>query len=478
VRSFDQLQSDLGHALRLNKAGSGQEHVVIALPSYSLGETLLAHYAPRLPALEHRYLLAATLLGRIESAHFVFVGSQDPGPDVVDHYVSLADPALHGSIRRRLTCVTLDDASPRSVAAKLLDAPEDRDRIATAVAGRPAFIEPWNVTEQEVALAELLQLPVNGTSPALRHLAFKSNGRRLLRAAGVPVPFGFEDVRTVADVVAAARRVQDERPGCQAVVVKHDDSGAGDGNVVLSLGGDDLELTVRALPDWYLADLTAGGIVEERITGEEFRSPSAQVDVRPDGGVDLIATHEQDLGGPDDQVYLGCRFPAAAEYAGLIGRHAVATGAELARHGVVGRVAVDFAVARREGGDWDVRALEINLRKGGTTHPYAALRNLVPGRYDADDGCWYADRDGAARAYQATDNLVDPAWLGLRPRDVIGVLRRRGIAFDRTRGEGVVPHMLSCLAIDGRFGLTAVGRDADHAADLVQATREAVGTLA
>jgi hypothetical protein len=34
--------------------------------------------------------------------------------------------------------------------------------------------------------------------------------------------------------------------------------------------------------------------------------------------------------------------------------------------------------------------------------------------------------------------------------------------------------MLSCLAIDGRFGLTAIGRTPEQAAELYEATRSAV----
>lgn len=88
-----------------------------------------------------------------------------------------------------------------------------------------------------------------------------------------------------------------------------------------------------------------------------------------------------------------------------------ALGAELARAGVVGRVSIDFATAQDATGRWSVYALEINLRKGGTTHPYAALRNLVPGRYDLESGRWVCT-DGSERAYQATDNVLDDALAG------------------------------------------------------------------
>ena len=287
-------------------------------------------------------------------------------------------------------------------------------------------------------------------------------------------------------MVAAVRTICEARPNAPGVVVKHDDSGAGDGNVVLDLGPIDaaadpeawLREQFEALPDWYRADLERGGIVEELIAGDRFTSPSAQVDIRPGGRVVVLATHEQVLGGESGQVYLGCRFPADPAYAPELARHARAIGELLAAAGALGRFSVDFvASADGEAGEWRVHALEINLRKGGTTHPYAAMRNVVPGRYDAETGRWLTD-DGGVRYYSATDNLVDPGWLGLSPAAVIAAVADAGLQFDPETGKGVVLHMLSGLAIDGRFGLTAIGETPDEAARMHEATRAAVAALA
>jgi hypothetical protein len=119
----------------------------------------------------------------------------------------------------------------------------------------------------------------------------------------------------------------------------------------------------------------------------------------------------------------------------------------------------------------------MNLRRGGTTHPYVVLSHLVPGLYDADAGTWLA-ADGTPRWYQATDNLVDESWLGLAPSEVIRTVAEAGLHFDSRTGAGVVLHMLSSLAIDGRFGLTAIGRTPEEAADLYEATGAVVHRLA
>jgi len=482
MEDFAGLQSALPDALAANTVGSGRDHVVVAMPSFSLSDSLLAHYGPRLPAMEHRYLNASLLLNRID-ADLVFVCSLAPGPEVLAYLRDLVPPEIGRRMGERLHVVALEDPSPRPLAEKLLGRPDLLDEVRDLVGDRTAVIEPWNVTEHEVAVALELGVPINGTAPELRSVAFKSAGRKLFHRAGVPVPLGREDLHTIDDIAATAEWIRSARPGVGAVVVKHDDSGAGDGNAVVDLrdasGGHrdphEVLAAISALPDWFLDDLaTGGGVVEEMVTGDGLRSPSVQLDLMPGAGVRVLATHDQVLGGDNGQVYLGCRFPADPAYAADLARHGDAVGRALADLGCAGRVGVDFMAARTGEGPWSVTALEVNLRKGGTTHPFSALRSLVPGRYDAEAGVWLADADGTTRAYRSSDNLVDPSLAERSPQSVIDAVRDAGLQFDTGRGTGVVLHMLGCLAVDGRFGATAIGRTPEHADELYAATLAAV----
>ena len=61
--------------------------------------------------------------------------------------------------------------------------------------------------------------------------------------------------------------------------------------------------------------------------------------------------------------------------------------------------------------------------------------------------------------------------------DVIRAVSDAGLQFDRRSGTGVVLHMLSCLAIDGRLGLTAIGLSPDHARSLYDDTARTIATL-
>jgi hypothetical protein len=460
-------------ALEANRPDSVTPHVVVSLPSFSFGESLLSHYASRLPALEHRYLLSMFMLPRITSCELVFVCCQAPEQEVLDYYMSLVDPTAGAGIKERFTVLVVPDLSARAVAAKLLDRPDLIDRLRAFFRGRPALIEPWNVTADEVELAKRLDAPINGTSPSLWPLGFKSSGRKLFAAAGVPVPPGSEDVTTVDGVVDAVADVRARCPDAAGVVVKTDDSGAGDGNIVIRLEEsttpDDVRTRVHTFPDWYLTDLRKGAVVEQLVTGVEFASPSVQVDIVPDGDPVVLATHEQVLGGESGQVYTGCTFPANSAYTAELGEYGLAVGHALAAEGALGRFSVDFAAVLGEDGAWDVYALEINLRKGGTTHPYCALRHLAPGHYDVERGQWVT-KDGSQRFYASTDNLVDDLWIGRSPAEVLKTVADAGLQYDHTTESGVVLHMLSCLAIDGRLGLVAIGNSPEHAAQLYEAT--------
>ena len=398
-------------AWRLSRPPGGTEHVRVVLPSYNLGASALRHYAYRLPALEHRFLVEILQLARAEACTLVFVFCQAPDAEVIDYYLSLLPPETPAQVRPRICTVVVPDDSGRPIAAKLLDRPDLLDHIRERIGGRPAFIEPWNVTGDEATVAVRLQVPVNGTAPGLWPLGFKSSGRRLFAAAGIPAPPGTEGVRTADDLRLAIASLRKAHPGLAAAVVKLDNSVSGDGNQVIALqdpAGSPASARavagrVASMPDWYLAELARGGVVEAYVAGEYWSSPSVQIEITPEGRAVVLATHEQILGGDNGQVYQGCRFPARRDYVMRLTKYGQRAGQLLAGHQVIGMVSIDFVAARDRGQPWRLYALEVNLRRGGTTAPIVVLSSLLPGRYDAH-GRWELP-DGSARCYRAPTTL-------------------------------------------------------------------------
>jgi hypothetical protein len=470
AQRFEQLQEErLERAWRADLPDSTDPHVVVALPSYSLDRSVYEHYGARIGPLENRYLYVI-LRSELPGVRTIYLSSVPAPAEVVDGYLALAPPHARAAIDRNSALVSVDDAAAKPLAEKVLDSPRTLAELRRLIGGELALIEAWNVGEAERDLALALQVPVNGTDPSLRGLANKSAGRRLFKSLGIPTPDGVEDVTTAEQVVAAVTTLKGRDPALAGVVVKLDDSVAGDGNVVLRFAGLPAAEAARhdavwaALPAWYLSVLAGGGVVETLITGSDFCSPSGQGAIRPDGHVEVLSTHDQRLGGPDGQVYEGCSFPARESYAAEISRHVAAVGQALAAKGAVGRFAVDFAAVRTSSG-WALFALEINLRKGGTTHPFGLTRVLTGGSYDAESSSFVLS-DGTARYYGATDNLVDERWLGRSPGDVRQRLATAGVAFDRRSKVGAIPHLLDCLAVDGRMGYTAIAESREQVADL------------
>jgi hypothetical protein len=336
--------------------------------------------------------------------------------------------------------------------------------------------------ERDVALA--LGIPMYGADPRLFDLGTKTGCRRLFAEEGVRHPIGLEDLHTFDGLLDATLRLRAARPSVSEIIVKLNEGVSGAGNALVDLGSlpspgapgerDEVTRRLRSMRfeasgtpfDGYIAKLAdRGGIVEERISGVELRSPSVQLRVVPGGEVEVLSTHDQLLGGPSGQSYLGCRFPADFAYAPAICDDAAKVGARLAREGVLGRFAIDFVVVKDRSGAWTTYAIELNLRKGGTTHPFLTLQFLTDGSYQPGTGLFVTPA-GREKHLVATDHLESPLLRGLSIDDLFDLVARHGLHFDQSRQEGVVFHMISCLTEHGRVGLTAVGNSPARADEI------------
>ena len=325
-----------------------------------------------------------------------------------------------------------------------------------------------------------------GADPKFFPLGTKSGCRRIFMEENVPHPLGRENIGSQEDLLNAIAAMRAKKPAIRQVMVKLDEGVSGEGNAVVDITdvpapGHAKELAalddrLRAMKfelegityDSYMKKLQERkGVVEERIMGEEFRSPSVQLRVTPLGKVELLSTHDQLLGGPSGQSYLGCVFPADTAYAALITREAAKLGSRLAKEGVIGRFALDFVVVRAKEGTWEPYAIEINLRKGGTTHPFLTLQFLTDGTYNPQTGIFTAP-NGQQKFFVASDHVESPRYRTLTPDDLFDMVVRNNLHFDQTRQTGVVFHMMSALGELGRTGLTAVGNSHEDAKALYE----------
>jgi hypothetical protein len=483
VREFDRLQAKLRPLWSSIQRFTQDPQTIVVVPSLTLD---LASVGARQQALEERFLFLLLLL-RQPRARLIYVTSQAIHPDVVDYYLDLLPGVFAGHARRRLFLVSPLDGSAKSLTAKLLERPKLLAHIRSLIPDPDrAHLVPYNTTELERELAVRLGIAMYGADPRCFHLGTKSGARRIFAEEGVPHPLGAEDLHSEADVVDAIVALRAKKPSIARVVVKLNEgvSGAGNANVDLAglpPPGDAAEPPavagrVKAMQfesgrmtyDRYIATLgTHGGIVEELVAGREFRSPSAQLRVTPLGEVEALSTHDQMLGGPSGQAYLGCKFPASPEYASAIMREALKVGRRMMKEGVLGRFALDFVAVLNDRNEWDVYAIEINLRKGGTTHPFLTLQFLTDGSYDADAGVFRTPR-GETKCFVASDHVHSPAYRAFTHDDLFDIAARHRVHFDQSRQTGVVFHMMNGIGEQGSFGLTAVANSREEAEALYE----------
>ncbi|HEX2196808.1 MAG TPA: peptide ligase PGM1-related protein, partial [Actinomycetota bacterium] len=256
---------------------------------------------------------------------------------------------------------------------------------------------------------------------------------------------------------------------------------SGQGNAVVDLTQDGLLLDRRTVfcaeeeswPSFAAKLADQGGVVEQHLKAPGIGSPSVQMRIAPDGSYEVVSTHDQILGGPDDQVYLGCRFPADARYRGAIQEHGRRVARVLADRGVMGSFGIDFAVMPDDPAT--VYLVEINLRLGGTTHPFLMTEFATGGSYDAASGDLVVD--GRAKHYVATDNLKSESYVGLLPETLIAAIRDAGLAFDHTTKTGVLLHLLGALKQHGKVGMTCVGDSAEEADALYERANAVLDAL-
>jgi hypothetical protein len=483
IAEFERLKPRLIEAWDTITDREEEPYTSVVVPSLSLDQSELRKLQG-VSFYEERLLF---LLIRLRSprARMVYVTSQPVHPMILEYYFQFLAgiPASHA--RARLTLLCAHDASPRSLTEKILERPRLIQRIREGILDRNrAFLTVFNSTPLERRLAVLLDVPLNGVDPSLNHLGTKSGSRRVFREAGIDLPLGMEDLSTQHEVEEALFDLKTMRPALKRAVIKLDESFSGEGNALFRYPEEpvtrqaiheaihDLEFSVPTeTPELYFEKFARmGGIAEEFIDAPEKHSPSCQMRVSPRGEVLPISTHDQILGGPSGQVFQACTFPAHEDYRLLLQEAGMRVGRVLTRHGVVSRFAVDFLVSRNAPDQpWNLCALEINLRMGGTTHPFLALQFLTGGQIDLGTGLFLSPT-GHVKYYRATDNLRSESYRGLMPDDLIEILTINRLHYSHTTESGVLFHLIGAVSEFGKLGVTAIANSRGEVDDIYRRT--------
>ncbi len=484
---FATVQERLPDVFRRVTSDRRQPQTVVVVPSLSLDPEELAkvtgvhHY-------EERMLYMLMLLRRPRT-RVVYVTSQQLDPIVVDYFLHLLTGVPSSHARERLVMLSCNDASKQPLTAKVLARPRLVERIRASIQDLDsAHLVCFNSSGLERTLAVQLGIPLYASDPALYHLGTKSGCREVFREAGIRLPDGFENLRDGDDIAEGLAALKRAHPDIRRAVVKLNDGFSGEGNGLFYYDGVDAhdELGLRAqirerLPTirfeaagehwerYHAKFKEMRGVVEQFVEGAVKRSPSSQNRVNAVGRAMPISTHDQVLGGPSGQVFLGCTFPADEAYRLDIQRAGLAVAEVLASKGVRGRFATDF-VSVREGDRWEHYAIEVNLRKGGTTHPFLTLRFLTDGHYDVDTGLFYSE-SGRPKYYYATDSVHSEQYRGLGPHDLVDIAVMHELHFHANTERGVVFHLIGALSEFGKLGMVCIGDNPQQGEFLYRKTR-------
>ncbi|MFB2879274.1 peptide ligase PGM1-related protein [Floridanema aerugineum] len=467
------------------------DYDILVIPSVSLDQRELQKVEGFLN-YEERLLFSLIRL-RNPRTRVIYVTSQPLPPIVIDYYLQLLPGIPFSHARDRLMLFSTYDSSAKPLTQKILERPRLMQRIRQALRPDKSFMICYNATQLEKDLSLQLEVPLLAADPDLLYWGSKSGSRQIFAESGVPYPDGSELVNNADDLAEAAAELWERQPHLLRMVVKLNEGFSGEGNAVLDLreianmapGTVSHRERVGAISDRFTSMSfqaknetwenfssripELGAIVEAFIEGEKKHSPSVQGRITPEGEVEILSTHDQILGGSDGQIYLGCYFPAQESYRLKLQELGLRVGKNLAEKGALERFGVDFIAVRQPDvsgkAQWDLQAIEINLRKGGTTHPFMTLKFLTTGRYDMATGVFYSQQ-GSAKYYMATDNLQKERYRGLLPNDLMDIIADHRLHFDTSTETGTVFHLMGCLSEFGKLGLTCIGNSPQQAKDI------------
>ena len=484
--AFQKIQLRFGHQFEKIFPDKLAPRTVVIIPSLSLDQDILfkvkgaVHYEER--------MLCLLMLLRMPLTKIIYVTSLPVADSIIDYYLHLLPGITGHHARKRLTMINCYDASVKPLTQKILERPRLIEHIRQLISNPDAaHLTCYNITSLEKTLSVHLGIPLFGTDPDKFYEGSKSGSRKTFRSCGVNLAAGFEDLSTKEDIVKALAALKKSNPALRKAVIKMNDGFSGDGNAIYTypvFAADSMlkknieESLLRQLKTvakdvskklFFEKFQEMGGIVEEFLDGEIKMSPSVQCVISPAKQIEIASTHDQLLGGDDGQIFLGAIFPADKAYSISLANEGKKIAQALVEKGALGRFAIDFISVKQTDSSWKHYAIEINLRKGGTTHPFLMLQFLTDGKYNADTG-EYLTASGNKRFYFASDNVSSNKYKGLTPDDLIDISMYHELMYDSATQQGVMFHLMGAVSEHGKFGLLCVGSTAEKAREYYDKT--------
>lgn len=441
---------------------------------------------------EERMLFFSFLL-KYSRTRIIYVASKGFNSDLFRYYVGLlsnSDEEIEDKLKR-LTYIEIDDSENIPLVKKLLRKQSFINAIKKEITEpRKTVLRCYNPTDDERNLAVKLGIPLFGSDQKFDFIGTKSGGRKVFKSAGANLIPGFNDLKNFGELCLASAKLIKKYPDLKRLMIKRDYSSSGKGNCILLCEDfiKEKNIDIKKIELDKLARLidhnfskyasfqnpnatyeeyrkrfnVSGGIVELYVEGEVKFSPSTQVLITHNQKAKIVSTHEQILGGPDKQLYLGCLFPSLKSHRKLIIKEGEKIAQVLAKKGIVGNFAIDYVVTYdKDLQNPTVYPIEINLRKGGTTHPFRIAYYLTSAQYNPHSGTLQCGKTPIC--YKALDFIESQKYIGIKPPEIISLVEHSKISFNKNTKKGVLVYMPGMITEYGRFGAICIGQSTEEA---------------
>ncbi|MFA4995652.1 MAG: ATP-grasp domain-containing protein [Patescibacteria group bacterium] len=441
---------------------------------------------------EERMLFFLFLL-RYKRTKIIYITSKGFNKELFDYYLDLISDNEKDFLekKKRLTCIEVDDKRPVALAQKMIDDSQSIEKVINSITDhKTALLRCYNPTNLERSLAVKLNVPLFASEEKHDFVGSKSGGRKVFKLSGANLIPGYSYLKNSDELFLAMARLTKKHPETKKMMVKINYAASGQGNCIFRL--DDFikkteviitKTSVESLSelirrnfdnhaDFEIKGLAAakylqmfeskGGIAELFISGETKYSPSVQISINAEGKPTVLSTHEQILGGQDKQKYLGCTFPSLTSHRKLIIKEGNKIAEWMAKKGIIGNFAIDFVVVHPEGSKNPiVYPIEINLRKGGTTHPFRIAFFLTGAKYNKNRGILHCGK--VLIHYLSMDIIESEKYKKIKPMKLIELVHNSKISFNKNTKKGALVYMPGMVKEFGRFGAICIGHSDSEA---------------
>ena len=316
----------------------------------------------------------------------------------------------------------------------------------------------------------------------------KFEAKRIFENVAITTPAWSKTLcRTVEEINADVTALIASNPTASKLMLKLSDSGwaGGLGNAIIDVAEFQktnnicAEGVLKSAISWkeLEEDLGRSGAIIEVMVPEVISTPSIQCEIRLDGKVKILSTHEQIV--DEFGAYIGCQFPADAAHPArstirdqmLEQTRRVAKAMQA--QGYHGTFGIDFVADRSE----KVWALEINARVTGTCHAIGWAKMVLRTKVSQEDGLLRGS-DGEPRFYHNQRIFGWADYQRLSIDDISKTLKGAGLLWDPAKGTGCVPGLVGGLSLCGFMELTAIAKSTTDATAMFTQAKSVLDTAA